>query len=80
MSVVLAGISASALGQARSELKKPLIYQIGTTVHINAYGPRPLLQTVEALQEKYGWLVDYEDPHYAPASAAGAAAASSALQ
>ena len=48
-------------------MKKPLIYQIGQTVHINADGPRPLLQAIDALQEKYGWTVDYEDPQYPPA-------------
>ena len=31
---------------------------------INADGPRPLLRALEALQEKYGWTVDYEDPQY----------------
>jgi hypothetical protein len=66
--VLFAGLGAGAAAQPRSQLKKPLIYQIGTTVHINAYGPRPLLQAVEALQERYGWLVNYEDPQYPPAS------------
>jgi hypothetical protein len=47
-----------------SQIKKPLIYQIGDIVHINADGPRPLLRALDALQEKYGWGVDYEDPGY----------------
>jgi hypothetical protein len=57
--------------QTSPALKKPLIYQVGQFVHINAGGPRPLLQAVEALQQKYGWVVDYEDPQY-PAASAGA--------
>src|SRR5664279_807520 len=48
-------------------IKKPLIYQVGQIVHITTGGSRPLLQAVDALQEKYGWIVDYEDPRYPPA-------------
>jgi hypothetical protein len=47
---------------AASQIKKPLIYQIGTVVRINADGPQPLLRALEALEEEYGWVVDYEDP------------------
>ena len=54
-----------AAGRASSsEIKKPLIYQIGEYVHINATGERPLLQAIDALQQKYGWVIDYEDPQY----------------
>ena len=49
-------------------IKKPLIYQIGQIVHISATGSRPLLQAIDALQNKYGWIVDYEDPRYLPAT------------
>jgi hypothetical protein len=56
-----------ASSQAAADLKKPLIYQIGQNVHINAAGARPLLQAVDALQQKYGWTVSYEDPQYPPA-------------
>jgi hypothetical protein len=31
---------------------------------IKADDPRPLMQAVSALNEEYGWLVDYEDPPY----------------
>ena len=57
--------------QPGAAIKKPLIYQIGQIVHINATGSRPLLQAVDALQEKYGWIVNYEDPQY-PAAISGA--------
>lgn len=53
---------------AASQIKKPLIYQIGTVVRINADGPQPLLRALEALEEKYGWVVDYEDPQLPDAS------------
>ena len=53
--------------QPGASIRKPLIYQFGQNVHINAGGQRPLLQAIDALQEKYGWTVDYEDPQYPPA-------------
>lgn len=66
MSLPAAGFSQAA--HATSQIKKPLIYQIGNVVHINADGRQPLLRALDALQEKYGWIVDYEDPQY-PADA-----------
>lgn len=63
---------SQAAPQPGPAIKKPLIYQIGQIVHINATGSRPLLQAVDALQEKYGWIVEYEDPQY-PAAIGGAA-------
>ena len=68
----LAVLLLSAIGLAQAwqqpggQLKKPLIYEIGETVHINATGSRPLLQAIEALQQKYGWAISYEDPQYPP--------------
>jgi len=65
MTVLL--LPSSSFAQAArpaSRIKKPLIYQVGNAVHINAEGPRPLLQALDALQGKYGWMVDYEDPQY----------------
>jgi hypothetical protein len=67
----LAGRSFCQAANATSHLKKPLIYQIGNVVRINADGERPLLRALDALQEKYGWVVDYEDPRH-PADADGA--------
>jgi hypothetical protein len=62
---------ANSMGQAstvsHAELKQPVIYQIGQRVHIHAAGSRPLLRAIDALQEKYGWLVNYEDAAYASA-------------
>ena len=62
--LLLTGGSFSQTTNAFSHIKKPLIYQIGNVVHINADGERPLLRALEALQQKYSWIVDYEDPPY----------------
>lgn len=73
--VPLFALSARSFSQAAnttSHIKKPLIYQIGNIVHINADGERPLLRALDALQEKYGWIVNYEDPPYAADAAADA--------
>lgn len=61
--------------QAAPEIKKPLIYQIGGYLHINASGPRPLLQAIDALQQRYGWVVSYEDPENAASTHAATPAA-----
>jgi hypothetical protein len=54
----------SQSSRTASHIKRPLIYQIGNVVRIYAEGDRPLLRALGALQEKYGWIVDYEDPRY----------------
>jgi hypothetical protein len=56
--------STSQAAHTTSQIKKPLIYQVGNVVRINAEGPLSLLRALNALQEKYGWIVDYEDPQY----------------
>jgi hypothetical protein len=40
------------------------ISQTEGTIHVSANSPRPLAQILDALRQKYGWLVDYEDPQY----------------
>jgi hypothetical protein len=65
--VALFARSPSQTGR-NSHIKKPLIYQSGTTVRIDAEGERPLLTALDALREKYGWVVAYEDPEYSPRS------------
>jgi hypothetical protein len=59
-----ATISLAQPPQTQSDIDKPAIYQVGEYLHINASGPRPLLQAIEGLQQKYGWAIDYEDPQY----------------
>lgn len=47
-----------------SYLKQATISQIGQKIHVTANSPRPLAQILDALHEKYGWVVNYEDPQY----------------
>jgi hypothetical protein len=49
---------------ARLYLKEARISQTAGIVHIQADSPRPLAQILDALRQKYGWAVDYEDPQY----------------
>jgi hypothetical protein len=58
-------------GSAQTITEKPAAYlreatvtQTAEVVRITANSPRPLLQTLEALQHMYGWTVGYEDPRY----------------
>jgi len=44
--------------------KDATISETKDTVHVVANSPRPLEQVLEALQHKYGWVVNYEDPQY----------------
>jgi hypothetical protein len=50
--------------QASSYLKQAEISETEGTVHIVANSPRPLTQVLEALQKKYGWFINYEDPQF----------------
>jgi hypothetical protein len=52
-----------AFGQT-SYSKEALISEKDGTVHVVANDSRPLLQTIDALQIKYGWRINYEDPQY----------------
>jgi len=63
--LVLFAISNSLLqGDQNSFLKQALISEAGLRVHLSANAPRPLEQALDALQQKYGWQIDYEDPQY----------------
>ena len=63
-------VALSALSQTTngSYLKQATVSQEGGTIHVNAKSPRPLAQALEALQQKFGWNVDYEDPQYTAAA------------
>ncbi|MGC1370620.1 MAG: hypothetical protein WA824_00655 [Candidatus Sulfotelmatobacter sp.] len=45
-------------------LRQASIMETTEAVHITANSPRPLLQALDALRHKYGWVVSYEDPAY----------------
>ena len=44
--------------------KQAVISDTGTTIRLVANASRPLTQALDALQQKYGWRVNYEDPQY----------------
>jgi hypothetical protein len=48
----------------RSYSKDAAISVSGGMIHIAANSPRPLEQVLDALQQKYGWAINYEDPQY----------------
>jgi hypothetical protein len=50
--------------QTGSYLKQATISEVAGMIHITANSPRPLAQTLDALQQKYGWVVGYEDPQF----------------
>jgi hypothetical protein len=69
---VSALLLGQALGQAtpprdNSYLRQAAITETAGAVRITANSPRPLLQVLDALRQKYGWVVDYEDPRYTSA-------------
>ncbi len=56
--------SAEMLDGQGSYLKQATISESGGTIRLVANDSRPLAQALEALQQKYGWRVNYEDPQY----------------
>jgi hypothetical protein len=53
---------------AGNYLKQATVLQEGGAIHINANSPRPLAQVLDALQIKFGWTVNYEDPQFTAAA------------
>lgn len=45
-------------------LREATVTETAGKVKITANSPRPLEQMLDALQRKYGWIVNYEDPEY----------------
>jgi hypothetical protein len=45
-------------------MKEGIVKRNGSSATIIANDPRPLAQAISALNEEYGWVVDYEDPPY----------------
>jgi hypothetical protein len=63
-SLIVLQASAQISQGSRSYSKDAAISFSGGTVHIVANSPRPLEQMLDALQQKYGWAINYEDPQY----------------
>jgi hypothetical protein len=71
--VFVAVIVAQAFSQAAPEkkvaeknpyLRHATVTENAGTIQVVANSPRPLAQALDALQEKYGWFVGYEDPRF----------------
>lgn len=62
--LVLQGLMPTAAEQTPTYLRQATITQNAEVTHVMANSPRPLLQTLDALRQKYGWIVDYEEPKY----------------
>ena len=48
-------------------LRQPTVSESEGAVHITANSPRPLAQVLDALRQKYKWVVSYEDPQFTAA-------------
>lgn len=62
--LVTAQSFAQTAHAAKSYLKEATVTEAAGTVHIVANNARPLAQVLDALQQKYKWAVDYEDPQF----------------
>lgn len=49
---------------ANSAPNPPAISQSGTTIHLAVTSPRPLIAALDALQIKFNWSLNYEDPQF----------------
>jgi hypothetical protein len=47
-----------------SYFRKAEVHESGGSIQIAANSPRPLAQVADALRQKYGWTIDYEDPRF----------------
>jgi hypothetical protein len=50
--------------QTKLYLKQAELSETSGTIHVVANSPRPLVQILDSLREKYGWVVSYEDPQF----------------
>lgn len=67
--VAIFGLSAfTQTAGAGNYLKQATVSQDAGAIHITANSPRPLAQVLDALQLKFGWTVNYEDPAYTAAA------------
>ena len=62
--ILLVSVRAFSQAPRGAYLKDATVSENAGTVRINADSPRPLEQALDALQRKYGWVVNYEDPQY----------------
>lgn len=56
--------SAEVTNGQGSYSEQATISETGATIRLVANDTRPLMQALNALQQKYGWRINYEDPQY----------------
>jgi hypothetical protein len=65
---LILGLPAQAISQTEVKtspyLKHAVISETAGMIHIDGNSPRPLAQVLDALQQKHGWVVGYEDPRF----------------
>jgi hypothetical protein len=62
--VGLAFLMPQATPTKGSYSRQAEIHESAGSVLIAANSPRPLAQVADALRQKYGWMIDYEDPQF----------------
>jgi hypothetical protein len=62
--LVSQGYAQTTSGQNTGYLRQATVTEAHGIIRVVADSPRPLLQTLDALQRKYGWITGYEDPRY----------------
>jgi hypothetical protein len=69
------GVFVSALGYvaAQQSSAPAVLSHVGEDTVVTAQGVRPLSLALTALSEKFGWVVDYEDPVYSASETTDAA-------
>src|SRR5580698_7977398 len=63
LALFLAG-SGVAQAPAHSYMQRAEVTVDSGKIKVVANSPRPLEQAFDALQQKYGWIINYEDPRY----------------
>jgi hypothetical protein len=59
--IALVGVT---YGSAQTNSPQALIDTRGRDTYVSVVDPRPLYEAVIAVSQRYGWIVDYEDPVY----------------
>jgi hypothetical protein len=64
MNLLAGSLALSQAPQEQSYFRQAEVHEAEGKIQIVANSPRPLAQVLDALQQKYGWVVDYEDPRF----------------
>jgi hypothetical protein len=67
MLLLLVAVPSVLLAQSPAKpsfMDAAVLQHNGTAGTLTANDPRPLRQAVDAISQEYGWIIDFEDPHY----------------